>query len=113
MSELSSSKLQKDSSARIKLTYTFGQRLVPLSRRLTGEHGRSEQVVPGVTVVKHHRAEGEVAVLDFALPDGVGWDPWIGAVDHCTNTRTHRRGDRQTDRHTDGRHVKEEMCYLA
>lgn len=76
------------------LTDALRQRLVPLSRWLAGEHRRAEQVVAGVAVVEHHRAEGEVAVLDFALADGVGRDPRVGAVDHCAHD-THARGERK------------------
>lgn len=91
-----------------ELTDALWQRLVPLSRRLAGEHRRAEQVVAGVAVVEHHRAEGEVAVLDFALADGVGRDPRVGAVDHCVHTRTHIH----THAHRE-RGGEEEMCYLA
>lgn len=81
----------KDRNTRITLTYAFRQGFVPLSGRLTGQHGRSEQVIPRVAVVENHGAEGKVPVLYFTLPDGVGWDAWIGAIDHYTHRETQRR----------------------
>lgn len=65
-----------------QLTNAFRQRLVPLASRLAGEDGGAKQVVSWVTVIKDHCAKGEVAMLNLALPDGVGWDPRIRAVDH-------------------------------
>lgn len=64
------------------LTDALRQRLVPLACGLTHENGRSKQVVARVTVVEHYRAKGEIAVLDLALPDGVGRDAWVRTVDH-------------------------------
>lgn len=69
---------------------------------LTGQHRRAKQVIPGVAVIKNHSAKGEVAVFDFTLSNGVGWNSWIGAVDDC------RQSDTSRDRDTDGLRC---MCY--
>lgn len=53
-----------------------------MAGRLAGKDGGAKQVVAWVTVIKDNGAEGEVAMLNLALPDGVGWDPRIRAVDH-------------------------------
>lgn len=66
---------------RQKRTDTLWQRLVPLTRGLAGQDRRAKQVIPRVAVVEYHRAKGEVTMLYFTLPDGVGRNPGIGAID--------------------------------
>lgn len=72
----------------IKPTDTFREWFVPLSSRLTAQDRWSKQVVSGVTVVENNRAKGKVPVFYFTLPDGVGWDSWIRAIDHYTERET-------------------------
>lgn len=75
-----------------------------MASRLTGQHGGSKQVIPWVTVVENHGAKGEVPMLYFTLPDGVGWDTWIGAIDHYTQRDTETDTHKYTRRHIE-KHV--------
>ncbi len=83
-----------------KHTDTLGQRFVPLTRGLAGEDRRAKQVIAGVTVIEYHRAKGEVSMLDLTLPDRIGWNPRIRAIDNWK----HRRKEEDRNR---------ELCYLA
>lgn len=72
---------------RQKHTDTLWERLVPLTRGLAGQDRRAKQVIPRVAVIEYHRAEGEVTMLYFTLPDGVGRNPGIRAIDDWTQRK--------------------------
>lgn len=75
-------------------TNAFWKRFVPVALWLASEHRRAEQVKARVAVIEDDTAKCEVPVFNLTLPDRVGQDTWIRAVNHCVKKEKKRNAAR-------------------